>query len=47
MPLPVPTGAETESEFISRCMADPTANADFPSSEQRAAVCYRQWSEKK
>ncbi len=45
MPLPTPTEGETQDEFVSRCMGDETANADFPEQEQRAAVCYRQWSE--
>lgn len=40
-----PTGAETEDEFISRCMGDSQMNAEFPDQEQRAAVCYSYWRE--
>jgi signal peptide peptidase SppA len=45
MPLPTPREGEEQDEFISRCMGDETANADFPDQEQRAAVCHRQWRE--
>jgi hypothetical protein len=47
MPLPTPNEGETEADFISRCMGNETANADFPDNEQRSAVCYRQWREGK
>ncbi len=53
MPLPTPnrdeSGRKTEkkSEFISRCMGNPTMNEDFPENAQRAAVCYSQWEKKK
>ncbi len=47
MPLPTPNENESEQDFIPRCMGDETANADFPKQEQRAAVCYRQWRERK
>jgi hypothetical protein len=45
MPLPTPTENEPQDEFITRCMADETALEDFPETEQRAAVCHRQWEE--
>lgn len=47
MPLPTPNGGETESEFMDRCMANPTMNDEFPDASQRAAVCRSQWSGKK
>ena len=39
MPLPKPKKTESKSDFINRCMADPTSVADFPSRVQRMAVC--------
>jgi hypothetical protein len=45
MPLPTPNENEPQDEFISRCMGNDTANEDFPETEQRAAVCHRQWDE--
>ena len=42
MPLPVPRAKEKSKDFISRCMANPTMNKEFPDNKQRAAVCYRQ-----
>jgi hypothetical protein len=47
MPLPTPNEGESEQDFISRCMGNETMNEDFPEQEQRSAVCYRQWREKK
>lgn len=41
MPIPKPSGAETEDQFIGRCME--VLNEDYPDEEQRAAVCYRAW----
>lgn len=46
MPLPTPNQGESENDFISRCMGNPTAVADFPDSEQRAGVCFSQWNKK-
>ena len=47
MPLPTPNEGESESDFISRCMANETMNTDFPQQAQRSAVCFRQWREGK
>jgi hypothetical protein len=41
MPLPNPTNAETEDEFVARFMDDETAKQDFPDNDQRLAVAYR------
>jgi hypothetical protein len=38
-----PKAGESESEFISRCMADSTMNSEYPEQSQRAAVCYAYW----
>ena len=43
MPLPTPTDGESQDEFLGRCMADETMNAEYPEQEQRAAVCQTQW----
>jgi hypothetical protein len=45
MPIPTPKAKETQQEFISRCMSD--LKSEFPDKEQRLAVCYTQWKEKK
>lgn len=44
MPSPGPT--EDEDEFISRCMGDEEAMADFPDEDQRYAVCISKWEGK-
>ena len=41
--MPTPRANETEREFISRCVVDPEAVADFPDSDQRLAFCYSQY----
>lgn len=43
MPLPEPKADETQQEFVSRCMENPTAKSDFPNANQRVAVCYAQY----
>lgn len=43
MPIPKPNAGETESEFISRCLADESMLTEYPEQAQRAAVCYRAW----
>lgn len=47
MPLPKPNTDETHDDFISRCMANPTMNDDFPDQAQRFAVCQSQWDSAK
>lgn len=44
MPSPGPT--ESEDEFLSRCMSDEEAMADFPDEDQRYAVCISKWEGK-
>ena len=38
MPIPKPSGAETQSEFVSRCMSE--LSGEYPDKEQRLAICY-------
>lgn len=45
--MPTPSGNESESQFISRCMGDAEARRDFPEDDQRLAFCYSQWEGKK
>ncbi len=47
MPLPTPNDDESHDDFISRCMANPTMNDDFPDEKQRNAVCESQWTKDK
>jgi hypothetical protein len=47
MPLPKPKPAESQSDFVGRCVADPVMSREFPKMEQRLVVCYVQFREKK
>ena len=47
MPLPKPKPTEIQSEFIDRCMSNPTMKKEYTDVDQRLAVCYTQWREKK
>jgi len=40
--LPTPSAGENHDDFMTRCMADPVATAEFPDAAQRHAVCMRQ-----
>lgn len=44
--MPSPGSTENEDEFISRCMSDEEAIADFPDEDQRYAVCVSKWEGK-
>jgi hypothetical protein len=46
MPLPTPNENEPQDDFISRCMSNDIAQADFPDQEQRTAVCFQQWRDR-
>lgn len=41
--MPSPRSGETRSDFVSRCMGDAEAKADFPSTDQRLAFCSSQF----
>jgi len=45
MPIPKPSDSESQDEFIGRCMSE--LKGEFPDQEQRLAVCYNSWREKK
>jgi hypothetical protein len=46
-PIPSPRSGESEDDFISRCIATLSeVDSDRPR-DQVAAICYRQWREKK
>lgn len=47
MPLPEPHKNESRQEFVSRCMGDETMLREYTENDQRAAVCYSQWSDSK
>lgn len=46
MPLPNPSPQEDRKDFVSRCMASPVMNKEYPDNKQRAAVCYAQFKKK-
>lgn len=39
MPIPKPSGSESESDFMERCTSDATMGAEYPDQDQRVAVC--------
>ena len=39
MPIPKPTSGESESDFMGRCMDNSTMLAEYPTNDQRVAVC--------
>lgn len=41
MPIPSPAPAESQQDFMSRCMSD--LKVEFPQTDQRIAVCYDAW----
>jgi len=41
MPLPQPTSGEPQDKFLDRCMV--AAAGEFPETNQRVAVCMKQW----
>lgn len=47
MPLPKPRSGEEQDEFVSRCMGNDTMREDFPEQDQRLAVCFSQWRDRK
>lgn len=44
-PMPMPMTDESRQDFMSRCMGDDMMMSDYPETDQRAAVCMRQWSD--
>lgn len=39
MPLPKPEGGENREDFMTRCIQDDKTTEEFPSMQQRVAVC--------
>lgn len=39
MPIPKPTAGESEQDFMGRCMDSDTMQAEYPTNDQRVAVC--------
>lgn len=39
MPIPKPSGGESEEDFMSRCMGSDTMQAEYADQDQRVAVC--------
>ena len=39
MPLPKPNSGESENDFMARCMDSDSMRAEYPSQDQRVAVC--------
>ena len=46
MPLVKPKDKETREDFMSRCMSDDKTTSEFPTTEQRLAVCNSQYKNK-
>lgn len=47
MPLPTPIAEESREEFVARFMASEKARAEFPDRDQRLAVAFQKWGDKK
>jgi len=47
MPLPKPTENEVQREYINRCVNDAIVKREFPSSDQRVAICHSLWDDSK
>jgi len=45
MPIPKPSGSETEKEFIKRCMADDKMVSEYTDIDQRFSVCVSSFNE--
>ena len=44
--MPEPRKNEGKDDFISRCLSDEEAKADFPKTDQRYAFCLSKWDNK-
>lgn len=47
MPIPTPTKNESRSQFMRRCVGDGTMRKEYPSVDQRVAVCSSSWDKTK
>lgn len=46
MPLPKPKSTESRKDFMQRCMSDSVTVSEFPNTDQRLAVCSKQYRDK-
>lgn len=47
MPLPEKRRGQSKRDFLNSCMSNPTMLKEYPDQSQRAAICYRQFGEKR
>jgi len=47
MPLPTPREGESQSKFISRCIASEVMQREYDKNDKRKAICYDQWDSSK
>jgi len=47
MPLPTPRPTESKDEFVARCVMDDTMKKEFPNRQQRVAVCFQTYQNRK
>jgi hypothetical protein len=47
MPIPSPSKGDKKSDFITRCMTNPTMGKEYPDAKQRYAVCNSQYERDK
>jgi len=45
MPIPKPQSKEKKSDFVSRCISELSKDSKYKENDQRAAICYQQWSD--
>lgn len=43
MPIPQPLDSETKEQYAKRCMSDSTLVEEYPTPQQRYAVCMYEW----
>ena len=43
MPIPQPLDSETKKQYAERCMSDSTMMEEYPTPQQRYAVCMYEW----
>jgi len=47
MPIPNPTKDESEAQFMSRCMTNPSMEKDYEDQNQRTIICVDSWKKSK
>jgi HK97 family phage prohead protease len=46
MPVPQPHSGESQDDFMGRCMGNQTMMDDYPTQDQRLAVCFQTWRDR-